>query len=76
MLNTADFDEVYDVKPQNVEEIPCQAPACFVGSYPPVSPAGEEGPFFVNTYLLQPNRKFETVGTVKVRSGDLEKCRK
>ena len=76
MLNIADFDEVYANKPQNVEQIPCQAPACFVGSYAPVSKAGEEGPFFNNTYLLQKDRKFETFGTVKVTSGDLEKCRK
>ena len=76
MLNIADFDEVYTNKPQNVEQIPCQPPACFVGSYAPVSKAGEEGPFFNNTYLLQKDRKFETFGTVKVRSGDLEKCSK
>jgi hypothetical protein len=76
MLNIADFDEAYNGKPTNVEQIPCQPPTCFVGSYAPVTPAGQEGPFFVNSYLLQPNRKFETVGTVKVTSGDLEKCRK
>lgn len=76
MLNIADFDEVYSGKPRNVEKIPCQAPACFVGSYAPVTPAGKEGPFYVNTYLLQSDRKFETVGTVKVRSGDLERCSK
>ena len=57
MLNFADFDEVYANKPINAEEIPCKPPACFVGSYAPVAKAGEEGPFFVNTYLLQPNRK-------------------
>ena len=76
MLNIANFDEVYATKPTNVEQIPCQPPTCFVASYPPVSPAGKEGPFFVNTYLLQNDRKFETFGAVKVRSGDLEKCRK
>jgi hypothetical protein len=75
MVNFADFNEVYNNKPQNVEEIPCKPPACFVGSYPPVAKAGEMGPFFVNTYLLQPNRKFETFGTVSVRSGDLD-CNK
>ena len=63
MLNLADFDEAYNNKPNNVEEIPCQAPACFVGSYAPVARPGEDG-------------KFETVGTVKVRSSDLEKCKK
>ena len=76
MLNIADFDEVYANKPTNVEQIPCQPPACFVGSYAPVSKPGEEGRFFNNTYLLQNDRKFETFGTVKVRSGDLEKCLK
>jgi len=76
MLNIADFDEVYANKPTNVEQIPCQPPACFVGSYAPVSKPGEEGRFFNNTYLLQKDRKFETFGTVKVRSGDVEKCLK
>ena len=76
MLNIADFDEAYNGKPTNVEQIPCQPPACFVGSYAPVSKPGEEGRFFNNTYLLQKDRKFETFGTVKVRSGDIEKCLK
>lgn len=75
MLNMAGFDEAYASKSNNVEEIPCKPPACFVGSYPPVTKAGEQGPFFVNTYLLQPDRKFETFGTVSVRSKDLE-CKK
>ena len=75
MLNMAGFDEAYANNPNNVEEIPCKPPACFVGSYPPVAKAGEQGPFFVNTYLLQPDRKFETFGTVSVRSKDLE-CKK
>jgi hypothetical protein len=76
MLNIADFDEAYANKPTNVEQIPCQPPACFVGSYAPVSKPGEEGRFFNNSYLLQKDRKFETFGTVKVRSGDIEKCLK
>ena len=76
MLNIADFDEAYANKPTNVEQIPCQPPACFVGSYAPVSKPGEEGRFFNNTHLLQSDRKFETFGTVKVRSGDLNKCLK
>jgi len=71
----AGFDEAYANKPNNVEEIPCKPPACFVGSYPPVARAGEEGNSFVNTYLLQPNRKMEVAGTVPVRSKDLE-CKK
>ena len=76
MLNFADFNEVYASKPPTFEEIPCKPPACFVGSYAPVAKAGEEGPFYMNTYLLQPNRKFETFGTVPVRSKDLENCKK
>ena len=75
MLDLADFNEVYENKMNNVEIIPCEPPGCFIGSYAPVAPAGEMGPFFVNTYLLQPNRKMEIVGTVSVRSKDLE-CRK
>jgi len=75
MVNFADFNEVYADKTPTYEEIPCQPPTCFVGSYPPVAKAGEMGPFFVNTYLLQPNRKFETFGTVSVRSADVE-CKK
>ena len=71
MLDYADFNEVYANKPQNVEKIPCEPPACFVGSYAPVAKAGETGPFFVNTYLLQPNRKMEVAGPVPVRSKDL-----
>jgi hypothetical protein len=76
MLNIADFDEVYAEKPNNVEQVPCKPPTCFVGSYAPVSRPGETGPFFVNSYFLQPDRKFEIAGPVKVTSGDLEKCTK
>ena len=45
----------------------------FIGSYPPVTPAGKHDGFFVNTYFLQPDRKSELSGPVPVRSGD---CRK
>jgi len=76
MLNPANFDEVYANKPKNVEQIPCKPPACFVGSYAPVSRAGKEGPFHNNTYLLQSDRKNEIAGPVPVRSGDLKKCKK
>jgi hypothetical protein len=75
MLNIANFDEAYAAKPNNAEPIPCEAPECFVGSYPPVAKPGQDGPFFVNTYLMHPTRKFETVGTVPVRSADLN-CKK
>jgi len=75
MLNIANFDEAYATKPNNAEPIPCEAPECFVGSYPPVAKAGEPGPFLVTTYLVQPNRKMEVAGTVAVRRGDLD-CKK
>jgi hypothetical protein len=45
----------------------------FIGSYPPVTPPGQQGGFFVNTYFLQPDRKSELVGPVPVRAND---CRK
>jgi hypothetical protein len=75
MLNPADFTD-YDLKPDNVEETPCKPPACFVGSYAPVAKPGQDGPFYVNTYLTQPDRRFETLGPATVRSVDLEKCTK
>ena len=37
MLNYADFNQVYDSKPQNTEKIPLDPPDCFVGSYAPVA---------------------------------------
>jgi hypothetical protein len=51
----------------------CAAPNCFMASYPPITPAGQVGPYFVNTKFLQPNRYAETVGPVPIRSEDL-KC--
>ena len=30
MLNPSDFDEAYSGKPQNLEQIPCNPPTCFV----------------------------------------------
>lgn len=73
MLNLADFDEVYNSKPDNVAD---GAPAGgFVGSYAPVAPPGQHGPFYVNTYLLRDDRKQEVAGTTAVRSADLN-CKK
>ena len=43
----------------------------FIGSYPPVTPAGQQGGFFTNTYFLQPDRKSELTGPVPVRSGSM-----
>jgi hypothetical protein len=84
MILAADFDPVYASKNETGDQLtvdfqiapPCPSSECFIGSYAPISEAGKEGRFFNNTYLLQSDRKFETVGTVRVRSGDLEKCRK
>jgi hypothetical protein len=73
MIAAADFDEAYGTKMCNFEAPVCTAPDCFIASYAPVSKAGEEGPFNVNTYFLQPNRYAETVGPVPVRSVDF-KC--
>lgn len=61
----ADFDETFLEKPNNTE---MHISTDFIGSYPPVTPPGQMGPFFVNTYYLQPNRKMELFGTVPVRS--------
>ena len=75
MLNYVDFDKAYANGPNSVDTIACSAPSCFVGSYAPVAKAGEGGPFYVNTYLLQPDRRMETLGTATVRSADLN-CKK
>jgi len=77
MLNMSNFDEAYNsqtkkLPPQPIYPKPaCTPPACFIGSYPPVTPAGQMGPFFVNTYFLRPDRKAELAGPVPVRSADL-----
>lgn len=55
-------------------EPPCEPPACFIASYPPVTPAGQTGPFFVNTYFLRPDRKTELAGPVPVRCKTLTSC--
>lgn len=73
----ADFDETFASKEKNLDRAPeamgCAPPACFVGSYAPVSPAGVYGRFHNNSYLLQDTRKYETVGATPVRSRDF-KC--
>jgi len=46
----------------------CSTPACFIGSYAPVTPAGQLGPFWTNTYFLQADRNKELAGPVKVKS--------
>ena len=75
MLVAADFDQVYNIKKPNVPEFTytpeCNPPARFVGSYPPVTPAGQSGPFFTNTYFLRPDRKMELPGPIPIRSKNL-----
>ena len=71
-MNMADFDSVYSTTSENVENFgayapQCSAPGCFIGSYPPITPAGQDGPFLVNTYYLQAGRQKELAGAVKVR---------
>ena len=80
MLLAANFDTAYN-EPFVMGPVPyqykptCKAPGCFIGSYPPVTPAGHMGPFFVNTFFLQPDRKRELAGPVIIRSDFLNKCR-
>ena len=69
-MNMADFDTVYnsgDSKNFGAYIPVCAAPECFIGSYPPITPAGQVGPFLVNTYYLQDDRIKELAGPVKVR---------
>jgi hypothetical protein len=73
LLVPSDYEEAYSGKPQNLEPIPCEPPTCFVNSYAPVAKPGETGPFYVNSYLIQPNRKKEVAGAVSVRAADF-KC--
>jgi hypothetical protein len=69
----ADFDTVYE-QPILMGPVPyqykppCNAPMCFIGSYPPITHAGYIGPFFVNTYYLEGDRKRELAGPVIIRS--------
>ena len=64
--------------PQMIQEFnytpQCKPPNCFIGSYPPVTPAGENGPFSVNTYFLRPDRRTELAGAVPVRSNKFKNC--
>lgn len=62
----SDFDEAYSQKVPQYFKTPPANYVPFIGSYPQVAKPGETGDFFVNTYLLQPNRKLETVGAVPV----------
>lgn len=57
------FDDLLPNGKQTVPKTPL-----IINSYPPVTPPGSQGPFFVNTYFLQPDRKSEIKGAVPVRS--------
>jgi hypothetical protein len=76
----ADFDTVYE-QPILMGPVPsqykpvCKAPMCFIGSYPPITHAGYIGPFFVNTYYLEGDRKRELAGPVIIRSDMVGKCK-
>ena len=71
MLTYADFDEAYSTPMCPQYKPTCTPPNCFIASYPPVTPPGKTGPFFVNTKFLQADRYAETVGVVPVRTEDL-----
>ncbi|MBT6183922.1 MAG: hypothetical protein HOI07_04115 [Betaproteobacteria bacterium] len=73
MIVGADFDAAYYAPACKPRKPKCAAPNCFIASYPPISKPGVEGSFNVNTQFLQPNRYYETVGPVPVRSEDF-KC--
>ena len=72
----SDFDDAYNI-PFVMGPVPyqvqpeCKAPTCFIGSYAPITPAGLMGPFWVNTYYLQDDRKRDLAGPVVIRSGSL-----
>jgi len=70
MIQGADFDEAFgpvSLAPWPAGVPVCEPPACFVASYPPVTPTGQVGPFFVNSYFLRPDRSRELGGPVSVR---------
>ena len=57
----ADFDEAYKGVETPSPFMKRPAPQGFIASYPPVTPIGQEGPFFVNTYFLQSDRNMKPV---------------
>ena len=70
MVAFADFDEAFPTEMCPQYRPMCSPPACFIGSYAPVTPPGQRGPFFVNTKFLQADRYAETVGPTPVKSED------
>jgi hypothetical protein len=76
MLSMSDFDEAYrpnQTQGFNQMKLSCSAPDCFIASYPPVTSAGQTGPFFVNTYFLRPDRRQELTGAVAVTANSYKK---
>tara|TARA_R110002072_G_scaffold157128_3_gene307623 strand:- start:4650 stop:4895 length:246 start_codon:yes stop_codon:yes gene_type:complete len=75
MIKAADINEVMATTlpfmPQFNDTPICQSPECFIGSYAPITPPGQMGPFFVNTYFLQGDRKRELAGPVQIRSNNM-----
>jgi hypothetical protein len=76
----ADFDKAYR-KPILMAPVPSQfqpackpSNACFIGSYPPITHAGYVGPYFVNTYYLEGDRKRELGGPVVINSAMFARC--
>lgn len=53
--------EEIDFFPGNIEP-DCKPPLCYVGNYPTPAKPGSMGPFLVNTYLLQHDRRSELGG--------------
>jgi hypothetical protein len=69
MVSMADFDTVFQTPalgPPPMRVKPDGTPL-FIGSYAPVTPAGQQGPFWTNTYFLQDDRKSELLGSVANR---------
>ena len=70
-LAASPFPQSYEAPFKNIPQFnytpKCDPPTCFIASYPPVTPAGKIGPFSVNTYFLQSDRKRELGGPVPLR---------
>lgn len=62
----ANFDTVYNSDMKTYFKTPYPAPM-FAANYPQVTPAGQMGDFFVNTYFLRPDRRQEIPGPIPVR---------
>jgi hypothetical protein len=66
-LSMADFATAYNAPTENIVDVPSYPPLqrpLFPASHVPSTPAGKMGPFLVNTYFLQDDRKSELIGPV------------